>query len=209
VRTLALFPLLASVLWAQPPADPGVMLGTVIDRDPGPSGEFAVRAADHHVFRYRFDARTSADRNNQTIDIPHLLPGEQVEVESEPSGDEPLRYARAVHVTATVPVPVKRTPAPARGTQPYNAQTERLRPKGDLDFSGVIVRLDGAHLVLRTRAGEQTILLRQDTRYLENGAMVAMAALKPMMRVFVSGGKNLYGDVEGYQVVWGSILEVH
>jgi hypothetical protein len=209
VRTLALFPFLASVLWAQPPADPGMIRGTVIERDPGLSGEFAVRAADHYVFRYRFDPRTVADRNHESIDIPNLLPGEQVEVDSDPPGDEPLRYARAVHVTATVPAPVKRTPPPARGLQPYSAQAERLRPKGDLDFSGVIVRLDGAHLVLRTRAGEQTILLRQDTRYLENGAMVVMAALKPMMRVFVSGGKNLYGDVEGYQVVWGSILEVH
>jgi hypothetical protein len=28
------------------------------------------------------------------------------------------------------------------------------------------------------------------------------------MRVFVRCGKNFYGDVEGYQVMWGQILEV-
>jgi hypothetical protein len=209
MRTLAVFCMAAAAAFPQSATDAGPMRGVLLERDPEPAGgECSVRAADYHVFRFRFDARTHVDRDGQTIDVPRLRPGEQVEVVSDSVGDEPLRYARTIHVTVPVTAPLVRAPAASR-PRPYTLAEERLLPKGDLAFSGVIVRLNATHLVLRTRAaGEQTILLRQDTRYLDNGALAAMAALKPTMRVFVRGGKNVYGDVEGYQVMWGDILEV-
>jgi hypothetical protein len=62
--------------------------------------------------------------------------------------------------------------------------------------------------VLHTRGGgDQTILLRQDTRYLQDGEMVGSSELKPNMRVFIRAGKTLYNEVEAYQVIWGEILE--
>ena len=200
-----LFALLLVVL----PVSAQTFRGTLIERDSEASGELAVRAPDYHVHRFRFDARTSVVREHQVIDVSRLRPGEEVEVTAGP-GEDPVLYARAINVTVPLPAPTaKRAPAP-QGPPRYNALEERLRPKGDLAISGVIVRLDGLRLILRTRAGdEQTIVLRQDTRYLDNGELVAAASLKPTMRVFVRGGKNLYGDVEGYQVAWGNILEVH
>jgi hypothetical protein len=36
--------------------------------------------------------------------------------------------------------------------------------------------------------------------------MVEPADLKPNMRVFVRAGRNLYNEVEAYQVIWGTIL---
>ena len=45
-----------------------------------------------------------------------------------------------------------------------------------------------------------------DTRYLEDGQVVDLAQLKPNMRVFVRAGKDLYNEVEAYQVIWGKIL---
>ncbi|HEV2448095.1 MAG TPA: hypothetical protein VGS58_19325 [Candidatus Sulfopaludibacter sp.] len=209
MRTLAGAWLLVSLAGAQPPADPGMMRGVLLERDPNAAGEFSIRLADNYVLRYRYDGRTAVERDRQTLDVPHLKPGEQVEVTSDPPGDQPLRYARRVLVMVSVPAPVVRRPPPRSTIPRYDAQAERLLPKGDLSFSGVIVRLEDSRLVLRTRTGEQVILLRQDTRYLDNGELVAAADLKPNMRVFVRGGKNLYGDVEGFQVAWGSILQVH
>ena len=55
-------------------------------------------------------------------------------------------------------------------------------------------------------AGDLPILLRNDTRYLEDGQVVGLASLKPNMRVFVNAGKGLYDEVEAYQIVWGRIL---
>ena len=34
-----------------------------------------------------------------------------------------------------------------------------------------------------------------------------LASLKPNMRVFVRAGKDLYDQVEAYQVIWGKILD--
>ena len=209
MRTLAVAWLLASLAGAQPPADPGTMRGVLLERDADAAGEFSIRLADNHVLRYRYDRRTAVERDRQTLDVSHLRPGEQVEVTSDPPGDQPLRCARRVLVTVSVPAPAVRRPPPHSTIPRYDAQAERLLPKGDLSFSGVILRLEDSRLVLRTRTGEQVILLRQDTRYLDNGELVAAADLKLNMRVFVRGSRNLYGDVEGFQVAWGNILEVH
>ena len=182
----------------------------MLERDAGTAGEFSVRASDYHVLRFRYDARTVVDREQANIDVPALRPGEQVEVIAAQMGDDPLRYARAIHVTVALPAPAARRRAPPSRIRPFDAAENRLPPQGDLSLSGVIVRLDAGRLVLRTRtAGEQTILLRQDTRYLDNGELTAQASLQPTMHVNVRGSKNLYGDVEGYQVAWGDILEVH
>ena len=209
MRTLAVCGLFASLVWAQSATGPDVMRGILLERDAGADGEFSVRAADFHVFRFRYDAKTAVDRERQNLQVPSLQPGEQVEVTSTQTGDDPLRYARAIHVTVALPPPTAIRRPPQR-LHPYNAQEERLRPRGDLSFSGVIVRLDPQRLVLRTRAGsEQTILLRQDTRFLDNGELTAAASLQPTMHVNVRGSRNLYGDVEGYQIAWGDILEVH
>ncbi len=84
---------------------------------------------------------------------------------------------------------------------------ERIPQSGNLTFSGVVSRLNSESLVLRTRAGEQTLLIRRDTRYVANGDTVEAAQLRPNMRVFVRAGRNLYEQVEAYQVIWGSILD--
>lgn len=209
MRTLALLGLFAAMAFSQAAADPGLTRGVLLERDTAEGGEFSIRAPDYHVLRYRFDSKTSVEREGQGIDVPHLRAGDQVEVNSDAAGDQPLRYARSIRVTVAVPIPLAPRRLPPSRLRLSTAAEDRALPKGDLAFSGVIVRLDGMRLVLRTRtSGEQTILLRPDTRYLQNGALVAAAALKPAMRVFVRGGKNVYGDVEGYQVMWGEILEV-
>ena len=72
----------------------------------------------------------------------------------------------------------------------------------------MVSRLSDARLVLRMRGGPvQTILLRQDTRYLADGGVVDAASLKLNMRVFVRAGKTIYDEVEAYQIVWGAILQ--
>jgi len=130
-----------------------------------------------------------------------------------------LRYARTIHVIDPAPPPRAATRpgsrlelavSPAVGTAltPGLGRThEPPIPRGDMTFSGVVSRMSDGRLVLRTRnAGEQTILLRQNTRFVADGETVAAAELKTNMRVFVRAGKDVFGHVEAYQVVWGGIL---
>ena len=79
-----------------------------------------------------------------------------------------------------------------------------------MTFSGVIAYVNEGRIVLRTRdSGEQTILLRKDTRYLASGELVRDSDLKSNMRVSVRAGKDLFGHMEAYQVMWGGFLQPH
>jgi hypothetical protein len=161
-----------------------------------------VRAAGNEVVRYRFDSKTYVEREERLIEVSGLRPGEHVEVLSDSLAGSPLRYACTIHVIGAVAPPRPRTtPRPALAP---------IFPPGGMTFSGVVSNFSEGRLVLHTRdSGEQTILLRRDTRFLADGESVPAANLKTNMRVFVQAGKDSFGHVEAYQVVWGEILQPH
>ena len=189
---------------AQIPVNPGLVRGVVLECDAqSASGELSVRAADNQVFRYLFDGKTYAERDQKLIQAARLLPGEKVEIVSDLSPGLTLRYARTIHVLQPTP-PVR--PQPLGRPRAYNPRLDQVRT-GNLTYSGVVFRLNGQRVVLHTRrAGDLAILLRQDTRYLADGQVVDLSHLKANMRVFVLAGKDLYDEVEAYQVIWGKIL---
>lgn len=196
----------STALWAQLPANSPLVRGVLLERDPQTtSGEFSVRREDNHVLRYRFDPKTYVERDKQLIDVSRLEPGEKIEVVSDEGSESSLRYARTVHVLESAP-PAARAVSQGR-FRAYRAPIEHPLPTSTLSYSGVVFRVNESRVMVHTReAGDQTILLRQDTRYLDNGAAVDVAALKPNMRIFVKAGRNLYDDVEAYQIIWGHIL---
>lgn len=206
MRTVWLLLLVSIIGTAQMPPAPALVRGVLLERDtPGGSGEFSVRAADNQVFRYQFDAKTYVERESQLIDVRRLQPGEKVEVLSDTVPGSVLRYARTIHVFQDAPAP---RPLTAGRLRAYRTPTERSMPLGALTYSGVVFHVTAERLVLHTRErGDQAFLLRKDTRFLENGEVVEAASLKPNMRVFVRAGKDLYDQVEAYQVVWGKILD--
>jgi hypothetical protein len=203
MRVLGIGLLLSWMLAADTPYQSPILRGVVLECDQRATGELAIRAADNEVLRYQFDKRTYVERNEQMIEPSRLLPGEKVEIVSDRAPGFTLRYARTIHVMQpTASARPQRSGAP----KPYNPRTENVRT-GSLNYSGVIYRVNAEKFVLHTReSGDLPILIRNDTRYLEDGQVVGLANLKPNMRVFVNGGKGLYGDIEAYQIVWGRIL---
>jgi hypothetical protein len=200
----------AAAVLAQAPSQPAASSGTLLERDTQiEGGEFAVRIAGNEVIRYRFDSHTQVDRSGAASSVPLLRPGDEIEVASEPIPDSPLRYARAVHVTHALAPPraIARTRATSSVT-PSNSSLDSLFPRGDVTYSGVISYLADGRLMLRTRdAGDLTILLRQDTKYLAGGDIVKGTELKANMRVSVRAGKDIFGHIEAYQVMWGPFLQ--
>jgi hypothetical protein len=201
-RLLLLFP---AALAAQAPQSVALLSGVLLERDTqAAAGEFAVRAPDNQVFRYRFDAKTYVEREQLPSSVPRLQPGDKVQVISDEVPGTLLRYARTIHVLETPP-PTR--PISQGRLRVYRSLHERAIPTGTLTYSGVIFRLNAERMVIHTRgAGDQTILLRQDTRYLENGDTVEPGVLQTNMRVFVRAGRTLFNEIEAYQVVWGQIL---
>ncbi len=179
--------------------------GVLIERAVLPSGEFRVQAADNEVFRYRFDPKTYVEREDRLVDIPRLDIGEKVEVLSDEGPASVVRYARTVHVIFQQP---RRRPSSQGGPGAGRSPVDYFAPISTISFSGVVSRLSPDRLVLHTRAaGNQTILLRSDTHYLDNGQTVDATTLQPTMRVYIRAGRNLYGEIEAYQIIWGEILE--
>jgi hypothetical protein len=93
-----------------------------------------------------------------------------------------------------------------RRLRPYRSISENIVPLGNLTFSGVVVRASPERFVLRTRGGDQMIVLRQDTSYLQDGANAASSMVRVNARVFVRGSRNFENEIEAYQVIAGSIL---
>ena len=171
------------------------------------AGEFSVRVPGNEVLRYRFDAKTRVTRGGLATTISLLRSGEPVEVESSLIPESPLRYASSV--LASDPLPTPRIASRPR-TRALGSPIEPLFQRGELTFSGVVSYLADGRLILHTKnLGEQTILLRQDTRFLASGDIVGSSDLKANMRVFVRAGKDLFGHTEAYQVMWGGFLQPH
>ncbi len=213
MRSLGAILLFALIAASQTPAPP-LVRGVLLERDAQVStGEFSVRAADNHVFRYKFDSKTYVEREKRLSDISRLAPGDKVEVVSDLAPGSPLRYARTVHVIDEPAAPPQsqgryRLPRPPSTPSTSLGLADRLSPLSTLTFSGVIYRVSPERLVLHLRTGaDQTILLRKDTRYLHNGELAEHADLRPNQRVFVRAGKDIYQQTEAYQVIWGTILD--
>jgi hypothetical protein len=189
---------------AQTPQNSPILRGVVLECEQRTAGELSIRAVDNEVLRYQFDRRTYVERDEKMIEAARLLPGEKVEIVSDRAPGFTLRYARTIHVIQQVaPVRPQRNSSMPR---PYNERTDSVRT-GTLTYSGVVYRVSADKFVLHTReAGDLPILLRNDTRYLQDGQVVDLASLKPNMRVFVRAGKDLYNEVEAYQVIWGKIM---
>jgi len=208
---LALFGCAALAAQAPPTALPAPLpttRGVLLERDTEiAGGEFSIRLDSFEVLRYRFDTNTRVERDAYPISVPALRPGEKVEVLSDAVAGSLLRYARTVRVVVDSQQQAYRMRRRPTDFPDLIAASDPLFARGNLALSGVVARIQPGRLVLHTRDGERTILLRDDTRYLENGELASAASLHPNLHVFVRAGRNLYDEVEGYQVVWGSILE--
>lgn len=210
----AVSPLLLTTCICTLPAAPaptfsGVTRGVLLECDPpGTVGQFSVRAGGtNEVYRFAFDGKTYLERESRRISIGGLHKGDTLEVVSDRDENIPVHYARTVHVIETRLAP--RPPLVSGRSRLYQASpVDLIAPRGNITFAGVVTKLTADRIVLHTRLdGMKTVLLRLDTRYLESGAVVDAADLKPTTRVFVRAGKNLDDQVEAYQIIWGDIME--
>jgi hypothetical protein len=185
------------------PADmpKGLFRGHMVSWEGSPAkGVLQARSAAGAVQDCGFDSLSILELSRQRVTVAKLEPGDPVEIIADHKPGSRDCYIRMLQVIPPGP-PVSRVNAVAK------RPTFDL-PRGDRTVSGVIIRRDARSITLRTREGEQTLLLRKDTRYLGDGAQQDSAALEVNTRVFVRAGQNLEGGIEAYQVMWGDILGV-
>jgi hypothetical protein len=189
---------IAQLSIAQESMPRGIVRGTLVSWEgSAAAGALTVRSADGVVYGCSYDRHTYFERNHWLAGVSSLAAGDPVEVVADRRPGSIACYVRMLLVI--VETPPRRRLAIGR-------PAESFQPHGNLSFAGVVLRRDLGTLTLKTRTGERTLLLRSDTRYLGEGVRVDPASLSVNMHVFVRAGRNLDGDVEAYQVVWGEIL---
>ncbi len=191
----------AAVLGAQEQAPPGLVRGK-LESWAGTltGGELCIRSAEGLLWVCAYNDKTYIERERLRIAAPGLKPGDSIEMVTTRSSGP--CYARTVHIL-TEPAP----PARLRAGRPGWPGWESIAPRGNLTFTGIVLRRDATSMLLRTRLdGQRTVLLRQDTGFAGSGRSVDSSELRVNTRVFVRAGRNPWGDLEAYQVVWGEIL---
>src|ERR1700722_14042445 len=142
-----------------------------------------------------YDSLSYLELSRQRITVAKLEPGDPIEIITDHKPGSRDCYIRMLQVIPPAPPPSRAKPVAA-------VRPTFDLPHGDRTISGVIVRIDARSITVRTRDGEQTLLLRRDTRYLGDGAQQDAAAVLVNTRVFVRAGPNLDGGIEAYQVMW-------
>ena len=182
----------------------GIVRGVLIQCD---ATHLSVGDDDNRAFRFVTDSRTFIERDHQRVSCAKLRAGDRMEIVSDRSSEPGARYARMASVVNEALRPRRKTVIVARAPIFRDSPTTRFAPRGSLIFTGVVLRRESTGVVLRTRLdGEKWILTRRDTLFREEGLPVESTALPAGARVFVRAGRNLDGQVEAYEVVWGEIL---
>ena len=194
MRALVLGYATALALLAQVEPPIGILRGELISAT---ESGLEMRGAGKVVYKCGYDFRTYFERENERITATNIHAGETVEVVADPHPGTSVCYARTVHVID-----------PNRKSKRWRANpspTESFAPRGDLTYSGVVTRQDSQSVTVKTRTGDVVLQKRPDTRYLDGGQRAETAAINS--RVFIRAGRNLDGELEAYQVVWGNILK--
>jgi hypothetical protein len=181
-----------SALYAQAIMPMGIVRGDVVAwSGSGRTGELEIRSPQRLVYSCLYDARTYFEREHQAIGVTELSAGDPVEVVADRRPGSGACYTRMVQV---VEKGVRRVPT-ARSSIGWPV------PRGDIAFGGVVVRSSLLRMTMKTRAGEVSLILRPDTRYVGDGVRVDSTGLVNK-HVFVRGGRDIDGHLEAYQIMW-------
>ncbi len=189
---------IAGILQAQPPLPLGITRGKLVSVTPT---QLTIRN-NAGLAACNYDSRTWFERNFEMTRASKLLPGDPVEI----LADRKLGacYARTVQVTTNNPhlyTPGVRPPLRA-----FQSPTESFAPRGDFAFGGWVIHRDPSRVTVRTHAGEIQVVLRPDTRFSGDGLSLDASSLDINTHVFIRAGRNVDGDLEAYQIMWGELL---
>ncbi|MDX2178720.1 MAG: hypothetical protein SFV18_03940 [Bryobacteraceae bacterium] len=199
MRAGGLSVLFAAAALAQPHPPLGLLTAD-LDRWEGSydGGHLLLKLDSALEYQCRFDGRSFFERDGRRVSIGTLRPGDRLEIMTDRTTNASLCFARRVKVM----------PAGYVAPQGLVRATEHFAPRGNLLYSGVVVRRDDRRFTIRVRDGiEHTVLLRPDTRFVLDGTTTDASVVAVNARIFVRAGLNLDDEVEAYQVVKGEIMQ--
>jgi hypothetical protein len=100
---------------------------------------------------------------------------------------------------------------PPRDVRPavpsYSEYLDSIYPRGDQQVAGTLAERTLDSLSIKLRNGSlKRFQLRRDTKFLHSGQAAKLELLPLGTLVTLRAGRNLDGEAEVFQVVWGSIV---
>ncbi len=184
----------------------GIVRGKLLEvRTSVQPATFTLQAQPDRTYACHYDAHTYIEREGQRVTMAALRAGDPLEVIADRKLGAGLCYARTIRFVEFRPTAAN----PGYRLYPRGTRlvTESFAPRGSLTFAGVILRFNPEMIVLRARngGGEKRLLLRGDTRFVENGFPAELSHLAPNTRVFIRAGRSFDNELEVYQIVWGEL----
>lgn len=162
-----------------------------------------LRLASGKTVECRIDGRTYIDRERRRLSANELKIEDFLELVTERAGAAPACFARMIHVANLG----RRFPGRERSGSVRRA-TEDFFPRGEVQIYGVARDVQAGWLELKPRQEEPLrFKIRPDTVFLRDGQEVLSGQLPRNQPVSIRGGYTLSGDLEVYQVTWGTILQ--
>lgn len=176
----------------------GVVSGYISDIQ---QGSFLLKTVTKKEFRCTYDHRTWFEQSRVRVPVTSFQPTDLVEIVADRRLiDGKPCYVRTVRLADLAPK------ESGRMRITYRAVTESIIPRGEYQWAGTVSELTKEIMVLRMRGeGHKKIHLRRDTRYLEDGVVSEWARLRLNTQVSIRAGRNLEGEVEVYQIIWGAV----
>jgi len=185
---------------AQENAPPGLLRGDLISWQGVPAqGQFKFLVWPDHVYSCSYDERTNIELDKQRTTMDRTSKGDHLEVVADRQPGSSQCYARAVQIK-----PQFSPGANLRLTDPLAIESWSL----PFSLSGAVSSITPEILILRLRSGAHKIIrLSPGTRYLHDGQATDRSALETNRVVFIRARKDLHGETEASQVIWGDILQ--
>ena len=182
----------------------GVPLGILEGRISALSGQkIEVALEDGTMIDCVVDGRTYIDRDRQRLYPKDLKRGDLLELVTEREGVAGGCFARMIHV-----VGLKKRFGGRGKTGSVTRSTESFAPRGSLTVTGVVRDLQPEALEIKTRQeGVMRFRVRPDTVFLRDGERVKAEDVDRTQPVFVRAGHDLNGELEVFQVSWGTIVQ--
>jgi len=193
----------ATAVFATEGMPTGFFHGTLVSTEgTATAGVITARNAGGDLFDCRYDSKSLLEIARQRIPATKLRTGDYLEVLVDHSGRSRSCYIEMLKV---LPAEAAR---PNRQAKVEKAPNRIVTPVTTSTISGVVISKENGSITIRGRDREVTLRVRRDTRFVGEGVKTDLAGLSLNQRVFVEAGRNLDGDLEAYQVTWGSILTV-
>ena len=192
--------LAAASALAQENAPPGLLRGDLISWQGVPDqGQFKFLVWPDHVYTCSYDDRTYIELDKQRTTLDRTAKGDHLEVVADRQAGSSQCYARAVQIK-----PQFLPGANLRLTDPLVTESWSL----PFTLSGAVSSITPEILILRLRSGAHKIIrLGPQTHYLHDGQATDPSALEANRVVFIRARKDLHGETEASQVIWGDILQ--